>query len=139
MYTYRSRPRGWRHVLEPWSRSGWCFAICRLCGLVRRWLHPRREGFAWCLTTARLTSRLRRYQCHAEPRGGDGRRAEGDIFWEPGHAARMLADGAGSRSPGNAHHRYRRRSVYPHVCAPRRFERDGLLPNWDDRVVGRPA
>ena len=29
-----------------------------------------------------------------------------------------------------------RRSVYPHACAPRPFEYDGLIPRCDDRVVG---
>ena len=41
------KTRAWQHALEPWSCLGWCFAICRLCGLVWRWLRPRREGFAW--------------------------------------------------------------------------------------------
>ena len=52
------------------------------------------------------------------------------MFWEACHAARILADAAGGRSPGSVHHRHPRRSVYPHACAPRRFERDDLLPHF---------
>ena len=59
----------------------------------------------------------------------------GDMFWEALHAARILANVAGGRSPGSVHHRHSRRCIYPHACAPSRFERDGLLPRCDDRVL----
>ena len=76
-------------------------------------------------------------ECHAEPRGGDDQLAGSDMFWEDCHAAKILADAPGDRNPGNVHHRHPRRSVYTDACVPRRFERDGLLPRCDDRVVGR--
>ena len=59
------------------------------------------------------------------------------MLWEALHAARILADAAGGRNPVSVHHRYPRRSGYPHACASRRYERNGLLPKCDDRVVGR--
>ena len=42
-----------------------------------------------------------------------------------------------AEAQGSVHHRHLRRSVYLHACAPRCFDRDGLLPKCDDRVVGR--
>ena len=81
MYTHRPRPCGWRHALEPWS-LGLVFHNLQTVWASAALAAPKKGGF-WLMSDYHaLNKQIEKVPGHVEARGGDGRLAGGDMFWE---------------------------------------------------------